>query len=125
MGTTAMRELAALERREIWDGVMARVVEGERMTLAVIEIRAGKRVPEHKHDNEQIGFVIEGTLVFRIGDETRELGPGGTWRILSNVPHQVEAGPRGAIVAEAYAPVRADWSELPAQGPATPVWPLP
>ncbi|GAA1661576.1 cupin domain-containing protein [Fodinicola feengrottensis] len=118
-----MRELAEVGRREIWDGVTARMVEGERMTLAIIEIAAGKHVPEHVHDNEQIGFVIEGTVTFTVGDQTRVLGPGGSWRILSNVPHHAEVGPEGAVVAEAYAPGRADWANLPLLGPATPIWP--
>jgi len=120
---TSIRDLETVERREIWDGVTARVVEGERMTLAVVEIAPGKRVPEHVHDNEQIGFVIQGTLTFTIGEETKQLGPGGSWRILSNVPHHAEVGPDGAVVAEAYTPVRADWAALPTQEPATPVWP--
>ena len=120
---TSIRDLETVERREIWDGVTARVIEGERMTLAVVEIAPGKRVPEHVHDNEQIGFVIQGTLTFTIGEETKLLGPGGSWRILSNVAHHVEVGPTGAVVAEAYAPIRADWAALPRQAPAPPVWP--
>jgi len=119
----AMRPLEALNRREIWDGVAARMVEGERMTLAIVEIAPGKRVPEHAHDNEQIGFVIEGSVTFTVGEEIKQLGPGGTWRILSEVPHQVDVGPDGAVVAEAYAPGRADWARLPELDPSPPRWP--
>jgi quercetin dioxygenase-like cupin family protein len=120
---TAMHELHDVAPREIWDGVTARLVEGERMTLAIVEVAGGRVVPEHTHENEQIGFVIRGTIRFTIGDETRELGPGGSWSIPSNVPHRAEAGPDGAIVAEAYAPGRADWAALPLQPPSTPAWP--
>jgi quercetin dioxygenase-like cupin family protein len=118
-----MTPIDQLNRREIWDGVTARMVEGVRMTLAIVEIAPGKRVPEHTHDNEQIGFVIEGAVTFTVGDEVGELGPGGTWRIPSNVPHHVDVGRHGAVVAEAYAPGRADWAALPQLEPATPVWP--
>jgi unsaturated pyranuronate lyase len=118
-----LQPIDQLNRREIWDGVTARMVEGDRMTLAIVEIAAGKRVPEHAHHNEQIGFVIEGSVTFTVGDEVRKLGPGGSWRILSNVPHRVDVGPNGAVVAEAYAPVRADWARLPQLEPASPVWP--
>jgi hypothetical protein len=31
-------------------------------------------------------MVIRGSLTFRVGEETRELRPGGTWRILANTP---------------------------------------
>jgi quercetin dioxygenase-like cupin family protein len=106
---TSMRDLETVGRREVWDGVTARLIDGERMTLAIVEIAPGKRVPEH----------------FTIGDETKQLGPGGSWRILSNVPHHVDVGPEGAIVAESYAPIRADWAPLPVLTPGTPVWPAP
>jgi quercetin dioxygenase-like cupin family protein len=119
----SMNDLDHLNRRAIWDGVIARMVEGQRMTLAIVEITPGRRVPEHMHDNEQIGFVVEGSVRFTVGDEVRELGPGGTWCIPSNVPHHVDVGPGGAVVAEAYAPGRADWAKLPLLGPDRPTWP--
>jgi quercetin dioxygenase-like cupin family protein len=118
-----LHELEELHRTAIWDGVTARMVEGERMTLAIVEIAPGKRVPQHQHDNEQLGFVIKGTVTFTVGDEVRTVGPGGSWCIRSNVPHECDVGPEGAIVAEAYAPGRADWAQLPKDGPAKPVWP--
>ena len=119
----ALHELVELNTTAIWDGVTARMVEGERMTLAIVEIAPGKRVPEHHHDNEQIGFVIRGTVTFTVGDEVRTVGPGGSWCIRSEVPHQCDVGPEGAIVAEAYAPGRADWAQLPKGDPTKPVWP--
>jgi quercetin dioxygenase-like cupin family protein len=118
-----MRDLKEIPPREIWDGVLARLVEAEGLTLAVVEIPAGKKVPEHTHVNEQLGFVISGSVTFTIGDETRTLGPGGTWRILTNVPHHVDVGEDGAVVAEAYAPVRADWAGLDPMEPSAPRWP--
>ncbi|MFC6901238.1 cupin domain-containing protein [Nonomuraea dietziae] len=82
-------------------------------------------VPEHRHVNEQIGLCLQGTLTFRVGQETRGLGPGGTWRILAHVPHEAQAGPEGAVVVEVFAPVRDDWAELEQAAPATPRWPSP
>jgi quercetin dioxygenase-like cupin family protein len=119
----SMSQLGAVPPRQIWDGVLARIVEGEELTVAIVEIEPGKRVPEHRHINEQIGFVIRGEVTFTVGHETKTLGPGGTWRILADVPHHVDVGPDGAIVAEAYAPVRADWQGLDQLQPRTPRWP--
>ena len=59
----------------IWDGVLARTIEGEQLSLAVVELDPGSVVREHSHENEQLGFVGSGSVTFRIGDETRELGP--------------------------------------------------
>jgi quercetin dioxygenase-like cupin family protein len=71
--------------------------------------------------------VIEGEVTFRIGDEERVLGPGGTWRILADEPHSVVTGPGGAVVVDVFAPARDDWDDRPTVGspdqPAIPVWP--
>ena len=68
-------------------------------------------------------MVLSGSLTFRVGDESRELGPGGTWCIPSNVPHEVRVGPDGAVVVDVFAPGRADWQALEAQPTREPRWP--
>ena len=71
-------QLAGMQPLRIWDGIAARAVHGELVTFAVIELDPGSTVPEHRHENEQLGVLASGTMRFRIGDETRELGPGAT-----------------------------------------------
>ena len=107
----------------IWDGIVVRAVHGERITLGIVELAPGSLVPEHSHDNEQLGMVLSGSLTFRIGDETRELGPGGTWRIASDAPHEVTAGPSGAVVIDVFAPPRNDWEAVEQQPARAPLWP--
>lgn len=110
---------------DVWGtAVRARRVEGERITLALVELAPDAIVPGHRHEAEQLGMVVEGSVQFTIGDERRELGPGGTWRIPSNVPHQVTVGPEGATVIDIFTPTRSDWDPLPTT-PAEPPkrWP--
>ncbi|MGZ4359878.1 MAG: cupin domain-containing protein [Gaiellaceae bacterium] len=107
----------------IWEGVLGRSLEGEKMTLAVIELDPDSVVPEHRHENEQIGVLIEGSLAMRIGDETRELGPGAGWVIPADAPHEVTAGAGGAVVVEAFAPARDDWGRLERLEPGPGRWP--
>ncbi len=112
-------------RIDLWgDAVKGRRVQGERITLAVIELGPNAVVPEHHHDAEQLGIVITGEVTFDLDGEVRRLGPGGTWRILSNRPHQVTAGPDGAVVIDVFTPVRADWDDLPTVDDAPPAWPV-
>jgi quercetin dioxygenase-like cupin family protein len=120
---SAFSDLPSLERLAIWNGVSGRVVYGERAALVVVELEPGSVIPEHSHDNEQIGVCADGSLSFRIGGETREVRAGDTWSIPSGVPHEVETGPDGAIVIEAFVPARADWSELERLGRTEPRWP--
>ncbi|MEO5917946.1 MAG: cupin domain-containing protein [Candidatus Limnocylindrales bacterium] len=98
----------------IWgDEVRARRIQGEHITLAMVELEAGTAVPEHRHANEQLGMVLAGEVDFTLDGETRTLGPGGTWRILANLPHNVTAGPNGAVVIDVSTPVWSDWDDLP------------
>jgi len=120
-------DLAQTTPIQVWEGVIARRVEGEKLTLAVVELGPDSVVSEHRHPNEQCGLVIEGDVTFRIGGEERVLGPGGTWRIPSDTPHSVVTGPTGAVVVDVFAPARDDWNELPTVGtseePVAPIWP--
>src|SRR5262245_8709884 len=109
---SAFGEIASGERLAIWDGVLARTVEGGRCAFAIVELDPGAVVREHRHEHEQLGMVISGSVRFRVGDETRELGPGGTWQIEPNAPHEVHAGGEGAIVLDVFAPTRDDWQGL-------------
>jgi quercetin dioxygenase-like cupin family protein len=109
---SAFDGIGRLEHLRVWDGVTAQAVEGERTTLAVVDLEPGSSVPEHRHENEQLGILIRGSMRFRIDGETRDLMAGGTWRILGDVPHSVTAGPEGALAVECFTPARADWADL-------------
>ena len=121
-----MSAFAPTERippQQIWDGLASRSVTSENMTLALIELDANAVVPEHSHQNEQVGILVEGSLTFTVGDEVGELGPGWTWRILANVPHSVAVGPEGAVLVEAFSPPRHDWASIPSGEPGPGRWP--
>ena len=116
-------DLASISPHVVWDGVVARAVEGERTTFTVIELAPNTIVPEHAHDNEQSGVLVSGSLVFRIADDERDLAVGATWCIPPTVPHAVRTGPHGAVVVEVFAPGRADWGALERLEPSRPAWP--
>jgi quercetin dioxygenase-like cupin family protein len=120
---SAFDSLSSLDLQRIWDGVHGRVIHGDRQTFSVVELDANSVVPEHSHDQEQLGMCISGSLLFRVGDESRELGPGETWSIPGNVPHEVQVGPDGAVVIDVFAPTRDDWREAPNVDARAPRWP--
>lgn len=120
---TNLTDLQSIAPQGIWDGIVSRAVHGEQLTLAIIELSAGGHVPEHRHEHEQIGVLVRGAITFRVGEETRELGPGGTWRVPGGVPHEAHAGPDGAIAIEAFAPPRSDWAQHDSLPPSAPLWP--
>jgi quercetin dioxygenase-like cupin family protein len=120
---SAFDDMAAVAPRQIWEGLIARGIHGERLTLALVEVEPGAPLPEHSHDNEQLGMVLRGSLTLRVGDEERTLGPGETWRIPSHTPHSGAGGPDGAAVIDVFAPPRADWETAERLEPRKPRWP--
>jgi quercetin dioxygenase-like cupin family protein len=116
-------DVGSLGPQQIWDGIVGRTVHGERVTLSLLELDAGAVVPEHAHVNEQVGLLLEGSVTFTIGGETRELGPGATWRILAHVPHSVVVGAEGALIVEVFSPVRDDWHAIEPEEPRPGRWP--
>lgn len=119
----AYAHLSDLRPLPIWDGVLGRAVQGANLTLGVLELAPNSVVPEHQHHNEQLGIVLQGSMTFTIGGETRALAPGDTYVIPSNVPHGVVTGPEGAVVVDVFAPVREDWSRFTPGAPQPPRWP--
>jgi quercetin dioxygenase-like cupin family protein len=117
------KPLQEIPPQHIWEGVVARVVEGDRMSFAVVELAPNSIVKEHQHPNEQIGIILQGSLTFTIGGETRLLHTGDTYNIPGGVPHDAVTGPDGAVVIDTFAPVRADWERFAKEAPEPPVWP--
>jgi quercetin dioxygenase-like cupin family protein len=113
-------QIERLEPLQVWDGVVAWPVAGAEATFAGIELAPNAVVPEHRHANEQTGILLRGSLRFRIGGETKELGPGAMWVIPGDTPHDVTAGTDGAFLVELFAPPRGDWAELPRLEPRPP-----
>jgi quercetin dioxygenase-like cupin family protein len=119
-----LEDLSAIPALKVWDRVVARSVEGERLNLAVVELEPSSDVPEHSHENEQLGIVLRGSLTFRVADEVRDVEAGATYRIPPNVPHEVlRTGPEGAVVLDVFAPARADWHGLERLDDQLPLWP--
>ena len=121
-----LKDLADFPLLAIWgDTVRARRVQGERITLAIVELAPNAVVPEHVHENEQLGICLRGSGTFTIAGETREIRPGTTWRITANLPHDLVVGPDGAEVIDVFTPVRSDWDDRETIEGAAPRWPAP
>jgi unsaturated pyranuronate lyase len=120
---SGFRSLGDIAPLPIWPGILARVVEGKDITFAIVELDAGAVAARHQHTNEQLGIVLRGTMRFDIGGEVRDLRPGDTYEIPSNVWHEATAGPDGAVVIDVFAPIRADWHRFAAGEKRTPIWP--
>jgi quercetin dioxygenase-like cupin family protein len=120
---SAFDDLRSIRPQLLADGYLARAVHGRQLTLAVVEVEPGAVLPEHQHVNEQLGIVITGSVVFRVGSETKTVEAGGIWRIPSETPHTVTGGAEGAVVVDIFSPARDDWAARESLEPRPTQWP--
>lgn len=75
---SAFRDLSAIPAQELSPGYLARAIHGSRLTFAVVEVEPHAELPEHSHENEQLGIVLRGSVEFRVGSEEKTVVAGGT-----------------------------------------------
>jgi unsaturated pyranuronate lyase len=120
---STFNSFSSLRPYKIWSGAVARAVNGERLTMAAIDLDPDLDIPEHHHVNEQLGFVLRGKVTMVIAGAARELSVGDTYSIPSDVPHSAQTGKEGATVVDVFAPVRADWEKAERLEPSRGRWP--
>jgi len=79
--------------------------------LAHVYLKKGCIVPKHSHENEQLTYILEGALKFKIGDDGAEeivVSAGEVLLIPSNVPHMAEALEE-TLDVDVFSPPRQDW----------------
>jgi quercetin dioxygenase-like cupin family protein len=83
-------------------------VVGQNIMLSRVLLKKGCVVPEHSHHNEQISYVVEGTLKFGIDGREIVVREGEVLLIPSNMPHSAEAL-EDTVSLDIFDPPRADW----------------
>lgn len=66
-------------------------MHGEKMTLGVAEKKAGTGSKPHRHNVEQMNYMIKGKAKAIIGGEERVIGPGMAVHIPADVMHCIIA----------------------------------
>ncbi|NJN05991.1 MAG: cupin domain-containing protein [Rhodobacteraceae bacterium] len=83
-----------MPKEKVTDQISRRLVTGQQMMLAHVYLAKGAIVPKHQHHNEQLTYILEGSLRFWIGEngeETMDVRAGEVLHIPSNVWHKAEA----------------------------------
>ncbi|WP_254547175.1 cupin domain-containing protein [Halomarina pelagica] len=79
------------EPHEVADGVyLADLAAGDRASMKFWQVEPGATLPAHRHHNEQIGFVISGTLTTVLEDGEHLLEPGDSYAFSSDELHGAE-----------------------------------
>ncbi|GLK86169.1 cupin domain-containing protein [Ancylobacter defluvii] len=73
-------------------------VEGDRMMVALMRMKAGTGAEPHSHPNEQWIFILEGTFHATVGGTSIAATPGTLIYIPSNTLHEGKAGADADVV---------------------------
>src|SRR5437868_12967177 len=100
-----------LPLEELSPTISRKLVTGDRMMLAHVYLKTGALVPKHQDENEQLTYILEGALRFRLGDDLSEeviVRAGEVLHIPSNVWHEAEAL-EDTLDVDVFSPPRQDW----------------
>lgn len=99
-----------VEREAINPQFERQLISGERIMLARIFLRRGAVIPLHSHENEQISWVLEGSLRFSLEGREVVVAAGEVLTIPGGVPHAAVAI-EDTVNLDVFSPPRADWLE--------------
>ena len=110
VGKTRLYRWDDMPKEEVTAQLSRRLVTGDRVMLAHVYLNKGCVVPLHQHENEQITYILEGSLKFHVGEEQEEvvLTAGDVLHIPSNVPHKATAL-EDTLDVDIFSPPRQDW----------------
>ena len=100
-----------IPKEKLNDLLDRRLVTGERIMLAHVYLKKGCVVPRHPHENEQLTYILQGTLRFWLGEDGKEqvdVHAGEVLTIPSNLPHKAEAL-EDTLDVDIFCPPRQDW----------------
>ena len=67
---------AGLPEEQVSENISRRILSGDQGMLVWWSIGTGVHMDSHSHANEQIVWMLEGEMEFRLGSERRVCGPG-------------------------------------------------
>ena len=100
-----------MPREQVSPMLDRRLITGERMMLAHVYLKKGCVVPRHQHENEQLTYILEGSLRFWIGEDEKKVvvvRAGEVLHIPSMVWHKAEAI-EDTLDVDVFSPPRQDW----------------
>jgi len=97
--------------KTIRPGVEQKAFSGDGATIALHRLMPGHEPKPHSHPHEQIAYIIAGCIRFHIGEETRDVGPGGVILIPPNVRHWGEViGNEPVLNLDVFTPKRPEYA---------------
>src|ERR1700690_1050795 len=97
-----------VELEAMSDLVSRKVISGQNAMVAQVFLKKDAVVPEHRHESEQITYILEGALKFELEGQEVIVRQGEVLHIPSNVPHRAVAL-EDTLDLDIFSPIRTDW----------------
>lgn len=107
----ALHRWESMPKERLSDKLERRMITGDRMMITQLYLKKGCVVPPHQHHNEQITYVLEGALRFKLGqsgEQQVDVHAGEVLHIPANLPHSAEAL-EDTLDVDVFDPPREDW----------------
>lgn len=104
---------STLPREHLSPDIVRQALHGENITFSRWELKAGAKVPMHKHANEQISLILSGRAEVTSGGKKYPLRPGDFLLFPPYVEHEFVMQ-KDSVVLDIFAPRRDDWIETAA-----------
>jgi quercetin dioxygenase-like cupin family protein len=98
-----------LQGFELARGVTAKALFGEGAMLNLVELEPSAVVARHSHPHEQLGLILRGSMTLNVDGADHLLREMDGYTLPGGIEHGAVAGPEGALVLDAFRPVREDY----------------
>lgn len=101
----------AMDWTHVRPGVERKSVCGAGATVTLHRLMPGHEPMPHQHPNEQIAYILSGTIRFFVGDEEHLVRPGGVLLIPPGVMHWGEVvGDEPVLNLDVFTPARPEYA---------------
>ena len=111
MTTATHYKWEAMPKETLSPTLQRRMITGDRMMITHVYLKKGCVVPLHQHPNEQITYILEGALRFKLGangEQQLDVRAGEVLHIPGDLPHTAEAL-EDTVDVDIFDPPRQDW----------------
>ena len=91
-----------------YSGAKGRVLQTDNATVVVFDLEPKMIIETHKHEVEQFGVVVKGSMAMIVAGEQRILTAGDTFRVPPGAAHGVRVFEEPTQVIDVYTPARSD-----------------
>jgi quercetin dioxygenase-like cupin family protein len=84
------------------------LAKSDSMMICEFKFEAEVTIPIHSHPNDQVGYIVEGSVEMTIDGKTYKLGKADSYSAPSNIPHGAHTL-EPTVIVDTFSPPREDY----------------